>query len=204
MKKSTTIAIAIVCAVIAGTALVSTRFERSKWITPASGGAVGEVKPTAPTAVPAASTFARGTPEWDTARVKEILVAEKKSISDEDIDLCERVALAKVNSQNDPVMAPRWALALAGDMPFDPPPTPAQAKRLDDLVKACLDHGAWRMRQVAIGFCWSKKWLADPAIRQKVEQIAKSDPATQAKLAAERALEQFDKTEAYRKNVGPP
>lgn len=206
MKRSTALSTAIVCAVIGATAVLSLRLDKKGWVTEADpatadiGDRLISKDLAANLSIPENATES----QRDAARVHQILLAEKNAILNEDIDLFERVALAAVASQDDPVQAPRWALALAGDMPFNPPPTPEQALRLKALVIACLDHNAWRMRRVAIGFCWGNRWLVEPDVRRRVEQIAQSDPAAQAKLAANRALEQFDKAEAYRKNVGPP
>lgn len=209
MKTSTVVAVGIVCACVAVTALLSRKRDHLNWVTAAPAMPAAVTRGPAPTSdaktpVPRTAGLTPGTKQWDDASVRDILHNENQPLTDENVSTLKRVALRDVSGPDDPVIVERMALAISGDQAVLPATPPRQATELKGIVVSCLSHPAWRMRRSALGTSFHNGWMAEQSILSRVEEMAKSDPSVQARQEAARAVEQRTKLEAFRAAGGKP
>jgi hypothetical protein len=214
MKRSTTIAVILVCAGISAGALWSIGLERRAWIT-TGGGAKSAPPPvvsnSGETGLALAQLreakdqpLARGTAVADDeSNVKTLLKSNPESLSEENWLLVQRVVRARGSGPDDGANAMRMALALAGDRKLLAAAPAAQASEMKSLVIETLAHPVWRMRRVAIGICAENGWLSDSTIRSAIQSMFDTDVSMDVRLSAKRALEQADKAAARKAPPGP-
>lgn len=211
MKKSTSVAIVVVCLGITAAALWSIKAERRRWITPGVGRTVPPPGSSPNVATGVSSTNAGETPtshanieSSDRQNVQALLKSNPTGLSGEQLELVDRVVKQRGSGPDDGASEMRMALALAGDKKLLASAVPEQAARMKAIVIGALNHPVWRMRRVAIGICSETGWLEESAVRDSVINMQRADPAIEVRLTAKRAMEQREKAAARNKPSGGP